>query len=181
MRRFAAFTQKCRLTPTVDRPHPHGGAAFSQGLKEAGYFDGQNATIEYRWAEGDYDRLPTLVADLIQRKVTAIAATASPAAPAAKTATFAISSAPILSISFTEAKPAPFAKSELWTSNPRTFATRCDTSPVPPTWCGMPSSSCSWTSPSLPSSISVQAKGVSFCWPQNIPSARSSASNSPVN
>src|SRR5215471_8794236 len=67
------------LNASSRQGYPRQLSAFLKGLQEAGYVDGQNVVIQYRWAEGHNDRLPAMAADLVQSQVTVIAATTTPA------------------------------------------------------------------------------------------------------
>jgi putative tryptophan/tyrosine transport system substrate-binding protein len=90
---LAAYAQQPTLPVIgfVNSASPVGGyppvSAFLKGLDETGFVDGGNVTVEYHWAEGHYERLPAIIADLVQRKVSVIAATSTPSAVAAKAAT----------------------------------------------------------------------------------------------
>ena len=90
-RPFAALAQQAMpviglINGTSAQKYEPQIAAFRDGLKESGFVDGENVTIEYRWAEGDYSRLPALAADLVKRQVAVIVAN-TPANIAAKKAT----------------------------------------------------------------------------------------------
>jgi putative ABC transport system substrate-binding protein len=78
------------LTTRAPGEDAHLLAAFRQGLKEAGYVEGRNVAIEFRFAENQYDRLPALAADRVGRRVAVIVTMGAPAAPAAKAATTTI-------------------------------------------------------------------------------------------
>jgi putative tryptophan/tyrosine transport system substrate-binding protein len=71
-------------------PTSHLAEAFRKGLRQTGFVEGRDVVIEYRWADGDFSRLPELAADLVRRRVTVMAVPNAPAARAAKTATTTI-------------------------------------------------------------------------------------------
>src|SRR5262249_31887976 len=75
------------LEPASARTTAHLVAAFHEGLSAAGYNEGGNGAIEYRWPDGDYDKLPGLAADLVRRNVAVIATINTPTILAAKAAT----------------------------------------------------------------------------------------------
>ena len=82
---LAAGAQQ-RTMPVIGFLHPTSAdtnadrlRAFRQGLKDTGHVEGENVTIEYRWAEGQFDRLPAMAAELVRRPVTVIVAAQGPA------------------------------------------------------------------------------------------------------
>src|SRR2546426_2451298 len=78
------------LSPASPDSFAHFMRAFRQGLKDSGYVEGENVAIDYRWAEGQYDRLPALAAELVRRQVAVIVAAPTPSALVAKSATATI-------------------------------------------------------------------------------------------
>ena len=80
-RSIAAEQGQKRMIGYLNSTSEHAAAPFvnavRQALRDAGYIEGQNLEIAYRWAEGDYDRLPALAEDLVERKVEVIIATAA--------------------------------------------------------------------------------------------------------